>query len=379
MPRTRIEALLARAPLPFLSDLVERPTTSRSPIRALDGLRGLAVLVVLASHTGGLLLVGHGAAGVWLFFCLSAYLLTLPFAREPERILRRANLRTYAVRRVLRIVPAYYLALGVHLLVLDWSPAVLVEHLLFMRADGILWTIPQEMLFYLLLPLLLLLHPLVLQRRTGLTLVALALIATVSNLALDVDVLSLNGNGRRLPFHLGIFVTGMAFAYAQHWAPLDRLVQRPAVNRALGVLGLVLLVVFAFSSTYFVRRFALLFPVLGAFRPNWPNYYPGSFGVLCGLVVYLAAVCRGRLLQRVLSWLPLRALGLVSFSVYLYHYMVRNEAATHVVRLGGDLLAWTLVVTYLIGAASYTLVERPSMRLGQRVGAAPAPAARRVD
>ena len=92
---------------------------------------------MLASHTGGLNLVGHGAAGVWLFFCLSAFLLTLPFVEAPKRILRLRNLRVYAVRRALRILPAYYLALAVHAMVLDWDSRRLFEHLIFEGSDPV--------------------------------------------------------------------------------------------------------------------------------------------------------------------------------------------------------------------------------------------------
>ena len=84
----------------------ERPDDNSSPgqgrprhLNALDGLRGLAVLVVLASHfsSAGLFprpaLHGVGKSGVYLFFVLSAFLLVRNLLRLPPGALRRAPVR----------------------------------------------------------------------------------------------------------------------------------------------------------------------------------------------------------------------------------------------------------------------------------------------
>ena len=96
--------------------------------RLIDGLRAVAAAMVLLTHVafwtgtshldfvGGLL--ARADAGVAVFFAISAFLLLRPwiraaFADEAER----PSLRTYAVRRLVRIMPAYWLALGGVLLV----------------------------------------------------------------------------------------------------------------------------------------------------------------------------------------------------------------------------------------------------------------------
>lgn len=89
---------------------------------ALDGLRGLAVLIVLASHLAnaglpvfpGLSLSGTGKSGVYLFFVLSAYLLTRLLLARPVREWRSLHpWIDYGLRRVLRIWPLYLVVLFV--------------------------------------------------------------------------------------------------------------------------------------------------------------------------------------------------------------------------------------------------------------------------
>lgn len=72
---------------------------------ALDGLRGLAILLVLGAHLFADAIADSGWAGVDLFFVLSGFLITgvlLDGARDPHRV------RTFYVRRALRIFPLYY-------------------------------------------------------------------------------------------------------------------------------------------------------------------------------------------------------------------------------------------------------------------------------
>ena len=98
----------------------------------LDGVRGIAVLLVVAEHVGqagGLSLpAGLGETGVGLFFGLSGYLITGLLLDETART-GRVNLRAFYVRRAARLLPALLLMLGVScvLFVRLGSPAVLQD------------------------------------------------------------------------------------------------------------------------------------------------------------------------------------------------------------------------------------------------------------
>jgi peptidoglycan/LPS O-acetylase OafA/YrhL len=155
----------------------------------LDGLRAIAVLMVLLYHTWSVsLLTGPtkliafnqdwtfvlalGHPGVDLFYVLSGFLLFLPFARSHYSDQPRPSLRTYYWRRLLRILPAYYLVLFVVVAVINPSyylsganiPNVIINILFMQNLFGfgtaypaivaVAWTLAIEMQFYLILPLM---------------------------------------------------------------------------------------------------------------------------------------------------------------------------------------------------------------------------------
>src|SRR5689334_19149490 len=88
----------------------------RRHMLALDGLRALAIIGVLLHHTRHRpFALVHGFRGVWVFFVLSGFLITTLALREEARE-GRLNIRAFMVRRVFRILPLYYLALGTALI-----------------------------------------------------------------------------------------------------------------------------------------------------------------------------------------------------------------------------------------------------------------------
>ena len=356
---SRFEDRLRRSPVAALRDVVTKAPSSGPNLAALDGVRGIAVVLVIAGHADGLHLKGHGAVGVWLFFALSAFLLTLPYAADSARIFEPGRLWNYLRRRLLRILPAYFLAITVLAFLLS-DPRFAWQHVLFIRASGIFWTIPQEMLFYLLLPPLLILHPLVFRNHYGVTILALMLMAALAYTPLTQGVFTLPGNDKRLPFHFGVFATGMAFAYAVHVDGVLRFVRRPAVHRCLDVLGLALMLSLVFTAPYYVERFSGLETRLGL-------HYNGVFGVLSGSLIAIAVVCEGGVTQRILACLPLRMLGLVSYSLYLFHVMVQGAVRSAIPGLapGNALFLCDLVATFIVACVTYSLVERPLLRWGR--------------
>lgn len=125
-------------------------------IQVLNGIRGLAFLMVLISHLSnyyGSILQGIGKVGVWLFFVLSAYLLTFYFLSNKDKISSKYEWANYLLRRFFRIIPLYILVLYIYLyneyLI---NRTNILNHLLLKEGAGHLWTIPTEFKFYLILP-----------------------------------------------------------------------------------------------------------------------------------------------------------------------------------------------------------------------------------
>src|SRR5690348_15693697 len=92
-----------------------RSAAATPPVRripALDGLRGVAILLVIAVHGWGF---SGGALGVDLFFVLSGFLITGLLLAEHERQ-GRVSLRRFYRRRAVRLLPALAVVLSAYLL-----------------------------------------------------------------------------------------------------------------------------------------------------------------------------------------------------------------------------------------------------------------------
>jgi peptidoglycan/LPS O-acetylase OafA/YrhL len=148
--------------------IFEDTSTGGVKFSALDGLRGVAVLMVFLSHSSGfnqrllpwLNFRYFGHLGVYLFFVLSGFMLAYGLLGR-----RGISLGGFYGRRFLRIAPLYYLVVtGVfaiqlisgqpgfcHLLVSGgwWG---YFRHLVFMQGDSVFWTIAVEFQFYIILP-----------------------------------------------------------------------------------------------------------------------------------------------------------------------------------------------------------------------------------
>lgn len=140
------------------------PHHLQTHIGPLDGLRGLAAVLVVFSHLGffGLKPLFHsqiGNYGVFLFFVLSGFLmghLYLTKKATPDRI------KTYFAARISRIVPIYYIVIICSFFygrfvdsgfTYAMSPFDLLRHLAFVGNVSVFWSIGPEFQFYFLFPL----------------------------------------------------------------------------------------------------------------------------------------------------------------------------------------------------------------------------------
>ena len=145
-------------------------------VQGFDGLRAIAALLVVVDHVGqasgftGRSSLGRftarGEIGVSVFFLISGFLLYRPFAAAALAGRPGPNVRSYLVRRVLRIVPLYWVALVVNYLFTGWKSvhgvSGFLENAFFLQVysrhwvfHGITqaWSLCIEVTFYLALPL----------------------------------------------------------------------------------------------------------------------------------------------------------------------------------------------------------------------------------
>ena len=349
----------------WVERFLDRPRTRHGHFDALDGLRGLAVLIVIASHMSllglgivpGVSFGGIGKSGVYLFFVLSAFLLTrLLVERAPAGFADARLWMAYALRRVLRIWPLYLTVLaaswaataaGVAAWPYPLDAARVLRHLALREGESVLWSIPVEFKFYAWLPLVAVGIAWMLQRGWK-PLAQLAVLAVLLALAALAWPPAATGvNDVRLGPYLALFLCG-AFA-----AGLDRALQAPRHRAAWGAAGAVGLL--AIAATMPPAWAAL---TGAAFDQRLNHQWFVFFGLAWATV--LLAVLRGPdWLRRPFCSVPLRLAGVVSFSAYLWHLPVM--AAMRWLGIadwpGGGW--WTLLAIAVAAMASYLAIERP--------------------
>jgi len=356
-------------------------------IPALDGLRALAVLAVLAYH-GGARWLGGGFLGVSAFFTLSGFLITSLLVREWHGS-GGVDLRRFWRRRFRRLLPASWATIAL-VLAMGALGAWGVEQLRSLRADvpwalaelvnwhfidvgsgygstvappsplQHFWSLAVEQQFYVVLPLVVVGALGVAsrgggasgRRRLAVLAGALAVLAAASagaNWALARESVE------RAYFGTDTRAAEMLLGALLAVATTTRLRFRSPSGRAAGsVAGLAGLVALAWLVHAAAVGDAWLYP--------WGLLLTAG----CTVAVILGAI-QGGLLGAALSVGPLVALGRISYGVYLVHWPV--FLWLNPTRTGWDgpaLFAVRLAVSVSVAAASYTLMERP-IRSGRRL------------
>lgn len=122
-------------------------------VSELTGLRGLSVLLVLTAHTPARHLIGDfGQEAVYIFFFLSAFLLTISLEKQ--------TVKEYAIKRFWRIYPLYALIITFLTVITSVAVSNYILNLLFLQGlnDSFIldvsWTLIVEIQLYILLPLI---------------------------------------------------------------------------------------------------------------------------------------------------------------------------------------------------------------------------------
>jgi len=359
-PLGSIRSLFARFGAPVSADA---PQT----IPTLDGARGVAVGMVLVSHSAnagflpGMLGHGLGQRGVALFFALSGFLMAYLYA---DRKFTFAEVRRYAAHRIGRVVPLYYLfvlaswalwnsSVPVWLFHID-SATMLRDHLFFIRGEATLWTIPVEVQYYAIFVFLWAMHA------RGLTVSALSILATAALVA-NVVLHAYDGPRESLSNWALLFIVGSALGLI--WRRYHRQIGGWAGERkplAWIVLGTMVL------SLPEVMR-ALDAPAGSIPVKLLSNGMP--------IALFVAMLC-GTGPFRILASESLRWLGKVSYGIYLWHYPVLATYLSLVPEQSriGHALGFPVIAaaTIVLAWLSFVAFESPARVRLSRVLAGPA-------
>jgi peptidoglycan/LPS O-acetylase OafA/YrhL len=393
-------------------------------LAGIDGLRAFAAIAVLINHVGEFSLVSAasaGAAGTWssygaqgltLFFAISGFLLYLPFASALLSDRPMPSIKRFATNRVLRIFPAYLVVFAIvfvagALLILGTAqlqlhppgdvgritdPRVLVPNLFLVQTYvpcalstgiGPAWSLTAELTFYALLPLVGLMTWALVRRGVSKVMALLAgpgifiVIGLVTTAALGYATRNLSPAAtlryewgptgtavlaRSFLAQADLFGYGMLAAVAIEWLRSHNRVPVLSTVVKAAVLG------------------GLLVVVAGCVKVG--GGLPTSVvGVCAALLILLTVLPSSRpgatrnSLARFLDLVPIRYVGLVSYSLYLWHQPVILWMKGHGLldSSGPGALVYNVVIVFLVAmvlaSITYYLVEKPAMSLRGRLPA----------
>ncbi|MBK7541380.1 MAG: acyltransferase [Candidatus Competibacteraceae bacterium] len=350
-------------------------------LSGIHGLRAIAALTVVVFHVQGIhqlaippsfsIIKTHFGLGVQLFFVLSAFSL---FFSTQHRVGRPHWIQDYSIRRFFRIAPLFYIMLVVWFLMawFKFNQRVPLYDLLLNfsflfnlvpgRHDSIVWagwTIGVEMLFYAVLPVLLVYVRTI---RLALILVLIgAAVSLASRMAYDSSGLPLlQGYGHHAFLtQFGIFCGGV-LSYFLYWrrATYRFLSENPALYDALSVCGLGLMILLLASPTESLILF-------------------GRTDILVwGIAFALLAGGQASRPWPVFANRSLFFAGERSFSIYLLHPFIIYELGPVYSKIysilgsrAGIAFICCVLATFIVllpaSAITYRLIEAPGMDIGR--------------
>ena len=366
----------------------KQPTDFFTPIRneighlnhipALDGIRGIAFMMVLLCHTYPALLHG-GNFGVDLFFVLSGFLITSILLTEWS-LNNSINLGRFYLRRGLRLLPALFLvvlAVLVYTIIMqssskilmtladigrivvyifNWQLAVDYQHIVDRHQEMYthLWSLSVEEQFYFVWPCLV-----IILLRLPRPLVLLFLFVGIAAPACARLLLWEEGASLWIYFRTELRFDNLLYGAFVAWMVFWGFVPKGLTRVILSWAGLVALIVLLILA-----RFDLL-----------TNGY--AYRGVMSLVALLSALliasviwCPLTPLKYVLELKPLRWIGRISYGLYLWHFPVvlmisRSHNITTNVLFRNVITVGTI---FAIATISYYVIERPFLRIKNNIG-----------
>jgi peptidoglycan/LPS O-acetylase OafA/YrhL len=366
----------------------------RTYIKSLDGIRAIAILLVMAFHFG---IIRFGWIGVQLFFVLSGYLISNILLKEKDKqVSLGARLKKFWIRRSLRIFPVYYLYLFLFLLVYLFTafPINYLHDLPYLfsytfnltRISGNwhespvythFWSLCVEEQFYLFFPFIIFL----LSRSSLRVLTVIVLITGPLFRWLFSVYLFQSGKSSFEIFdiiywfplsHLDAFFAGTAINLLQ----LSIRIKRPQ----LMFIGASIVLLAAGVVNYMLDHHGHSFPIslgynfgdIEHYQQVW--YYTLLNIFFATLLLILVTTHKNQLttyVQAIMENSTLAAIGKVSYGMYIFHWIIQTQLIARWIPVNNSNKYWLFMleipVVYICALLSFRLIEQRFIRLKDRL------------
>lgn len=337
-------------------------------IDVIDGLRGLAILMVIYQHgysikarevytffTGGYpWILGHAWMGVGIFFILSGFVLAIPFASGRSKLASSEDIRNFLRRRAKRLLPLFIFAafvsygFSMHAGALQTRSLLLTLTTLTMFSktnffpliNGPFWSLAVEIWFSILCPFILAYmfrHNVV---RALLAICLFSLVVRIAGTYFPFSNLQVNPVKDSVFGRLDDFAIGIAVAIAFVKGKLPKWGDMHAFAGICLILGTAVL----WDSQLQMPKFATAF---------------FNLGLQAGVVlIVVAALGSARFTQAVLSMWFLRLAGAMCFSLYCWHgLLIGPTMQANPLKFQSIVSFWSALV--VISCFSYRFIEFP--------------------
>ncbi|TVT41526.1 acyltransferase [Hymenobacter setariae] len=353
------------------------PTELAQPyLPYLDGLRGVAIIIVILSHClkENPYFDVLGEVGVEIFFVLSGFLITTLLFKEKIKN-GHISLKLFYIRRALRIMPVAYLFLLVLLILnvcfaLGVTPVGFLASALYIKnipipnsADwysGHFWSLSIEEQFYLFFPFLLVLN---LNRYTLLISLLVIVLPIIGLLAVN---------------KVGIFYTNTAI-HALVFLLNSVFFGSGTVSILVGSLCAILVfkevvVIDRLWNNYFLSFALFLLAVTIGYKESVlfiPHISRLFFSTLIAWIILLNLKQEKNLFSTILGWSAFKQIGILSYSLYIWQQLFTHNQPWKNAFPYADSLALNLLVLYGVATASYYLYEQRFLVLKNKFKQAP--------
>jgi len=365
----------------------------------LDGLRGIAILLVVIFHFWQITWLNHsftlfdvqfnlnylargGFVGVEIFFFISGFCLYLPHAKYTFYDRKTPSIAQFTYKRAIKILPSYYLAIILILIFSDIQfqsaeqfTKTIISHIFFTnniftslpKINGVFWSLAVEIQFYILFPIIAFFF-----RKKPLT--AFLILVLIANgfrqYVLHFDLNSVGYYMEQMPASLDLFACGMI---AAHLSTYIRLYGDKVMSKYTSItIATLCTITSLIMLSQLIRWYCDGLP-LGTEKGIWQSYHRLSLGITL-ICITVSGIFSHHIWQKIIANPVFIFLSTTSYNLYIWHqiisrYIYNNNIVTSNLNNPRDDLTWQLsvfalsvIISCIVAALLTYGFERPIMK-----------------